>query len=179
MSNKICSNICSYIFLFVFIVFHYKSNAQNSDTVNLALYKTATASSIESVNYPASKAVDDDISTKWSSSSSNYKQSLTVDLGQKYSINKVQIIWADTYFSNVYDIQLSDDNTNWSTIKRLQIVTHDQVIPYKIYQAPEDILDLTEEEEEQAVPTVRDTEYRNLKFTDTYLILQLPNKKYR
>ncbi|MDE1192067.1 MAG: polysaccharide lyase family 8 super-sandwich domain-containing protein [Arachidicoccus sp.] len=83
----------------------------------MALYKTATASSIESVNYPASKAVDDDISTKWSSSSSNYKQSLTVDLGQKYSINKVQIIWADTYFSNVYDIQLSDDNTNWSTIK--------------------------------------------------------------
>lgn len=102
-----------FMLLSLFITVH----AQNADTINLALHKTTTASTTESDSYPASNATDGNDSTKWSSSNNNYKQWLTVDLGKDYNITTVIIKWSDTYFSTSYDIQVSEDNVNWSTLR--------------------------------------------------------------
>lgn len=89
--------------------------AQNTGD-NLVLNRPGSASSVESADYPASNAFDGDPLTKWSSSSSGYKQWVGVDLGFDYIIDEVVIKWADTYYSGSFDIQISGDNLNWSTI---------------------------------------------------------------
>ncbi len=89
---------------------------EHTESVNLALNKSVVVSSTESVAYPGEHAVDGDILTVWSSSESSYRQSIYVDLGESYAISKVVVHWADGFFASVYDIMVSDDATNWSTI---------------------------------------------------------------
>ena len=82
--------------------------------VNLALNKTATASSQEpnSTN-DASKAVDGSKTTRWSSAYAD-NQSITVDLQAVYSIENVVLYW-EAGSAAQYSIQVSPDNVNWTT----------------------------------------------------------------
>jgi beta-glucosidase len=82
---------------------------------NLALGKPATASSIENAGTTANLAVDGNTATRWSSAASD-PQWLSVDLGATASINRVRLVW-ETAYGQAYQIQVSNDNVNWTTIK--------------------------------------------------------------
>jgi hypothetical protein len=81
---------------------------------NLALNHPATASSIEEASYPASNAVDGNGATRWSSARSD-PQWLYVDLGVRYTLNRVVLSWEAAY-GTAYQIQVSDDATTWTTV---------------------------------------------------------------
>ena len=80
---------------------------------NLAVNQPVTVSSVQSSSYPASAAVDGDPTTRWSSASSD-PQWITVDLGSVQNISRVRLIW-ETASAKSYSIQLSSDNTNWTS----------------------------------------------------------------
>ncbi|MEY9887049.1 hypothetical protein ABIA35_006675 [Catenulispora sp. MAP12-49] len=89
--------------------------AASCDTgTNLALNKTATASSVENSGTPASAAVDGNSGTRWSSQFSD-PQWLQVDLGSTQSICEVTLNW-ETASGKAYQIQTSNDAANWTTI---------------------------------------------------------------
>jgi hypothetical protein len=83
-------------------------------TTNVALNKTATASSTENAGTPASAAVDGNSGTRWSSAFSD-PQWLQVDLGASQPICKVTLDWEAAY-ATAFQIQTSADGTNWTTI---------------------------------------------------------------
>lgn len=88
-----------------------------TERINLALNKTATAS-LESAGYPASLAVDGNESTRWydgdiSISEGNWLQ---VDLGAIYGLDEIEVFWATITDAQKYEIQVSDDGTNWKHI---------------------------------------------------------------
>jgi hypothetical protein len=88
----------------------------STPTGNLALNKSVTTSSIEpGTTFNGANAVDGNTSTRWSS---NYVDPswITVDLAGEYVITRVKISWEAAYGRN-YEVQLSSDGTNWSTLK--------------------------------------------------------------
>ena len=91
-----------------------RTTAATCSTTNLALNKTATASSTESGAYPASAAVDGNTGTRWSSAFSD-PQWLEVDLGSSQSICSVTLNWEAAYAS-AFQIQTSADGSNWTSI---------------------------------------------------------------
>jgi hypothetical protein len=74
----------------------------------------ATASSLENSSFPASNAVDGNTGTRWSSAFSD-PQWIYVDLGATHTISKVVLNWEAAY-GKAYQIQTSNDATNWTTI---------------------------------------------------------------
>ncbi|MGH3297803.1 MAG: discoidin domain-containing protein [Trebonia sp.] len=91
-----------------------KAAAATCGTTNLALNKTATASSTENGTFPASAAVDGNTGTRWSSAFSD-PQWLEVDLGSSQTICQVGLDW-ETAYATAFQIQVSADNTNWTSI---------------------------------------------------------------
>ncbi|SDO06604.1 discoidin domain-containing protein [Actinacidiphila guanduensis] len=83
-------------------------------TDNAALNRPATASSSENAGTPASAAVDGNTGTRWSSAFSD-PQWLRVDLGASEPICGIGLNW-ETAYATAYQIQVSDDATNWTTI---------------------------------------------------------------
>ncbi len=103
--------------LYEFEVYGPSSGDDDDDddnTANLALGKTAGASSTENSNYPASAAVDGSTTTRWSSSFSN-NQYIYVDLGSAVSVSKVILKWEAAYGS-AYKIQTSSNAYNWTDV---------------------------------------------------------------
>ena len=82
-------------------------------TINLALNKPVTVSSVESASYPGSNAVDGTTGTRWSSSFSD-PQWIYVDLQAAYNITEVKLSWESAYGKS-YQIQFSSDAVNWTT----------------------------------------------------------------
>lgn len=76
----------------------------------------ATASSIEKndAGLGASKAIDNDLKTRWSSNFSD-PQWIYLDLGSPQTFNLVILKWEAAY-GKVYEIQSSDDATDWKTV---------------------------------------------------------------
>jgi hypothetical protein len=72
------------------------------------------ASSIEHSGKPASKATDGNLGTRWSSQFSD-PQWLAVDFGGTRHVSRVSLYW-EAAASRHYDLQLSPDGTNWTTI---------------------------------------------------------------
>jgi F5/8 type C domain len=92
----------------------YGTAASTTGTVNLALNKAAVASSLEGGTYAASKAFDGNTSTRWSSQFAD-PQWVYVDLGARYNVSRVKLIWEAAY-STSYKIQVSNDATMWTDI---------------------------------------------------------------
>jgi hypothetical protein len=88
--------------------------ASGSGALLLSQGQPATASSLQAAGYPASNAVDGNLSTRWSSASSD-PQWLEVDLGATHTISKVVLYWEAAY-ATAFQIQTSADGTNWTTI---------------------------------------------------------------
>jgi hypothetical protein len=91
-----------------------KAHAATCGTTNVALNKTATASSVEQAGTPAADAVDGNTGTRWSSAFSD-PQWLEVDLGSSQSICGVTLNWEAAY-ATAFQIQTSTDGTNWTSI---------------------------------------------------------------
>ncbi|MEV4185052.1 penicillin acylase family protein [Streptosporangium canum] len=89
--------------------------AHRGDAVaNLAGGKKASASSTQSFLYPASKAVDGDPTTRWSSAAGD-DQYLQVDLGSAMTVARTVLRWEAAYGSG-YSIQTSSDGSTWTTV---------------------------------------------------------------
>lgn len=89
----------------------------SSTPVNVALNKTATASSTNGSNV-AGRAVDASTSTYWRSGSlsTNTIAWWRVDLGAANTINRAVIKWRSSYYAKKYDIQVSNDGTNFTNV---------------------------------------------------------------
>ncbi|HVU71153.1 MAG TPA: discoidin domain-containing protein [Ktedonobacteraceae bacterium] len=93
----------------------YGTAGSGCGTTNVALNRPATTSSIETgSNYVAANAVDGNSGTRWSSGFSD-PQWLQVDLGSAQAICSVALQWEAAY-ATAYQIQVSNDATNWTTI---------------------------------------------------------------
>ncbi|MBB3697834.1 PKD domain-containing protein [Flammeovirga yaeyamensis] len=90
---------------------------REAGTGNLALFRTTVYSSS---NEPGTStadpifATDGDYNTRWSSA---YEDPTWyyVDLGATYQVSQVKLFWEAAYGQR-YEIQLSDDATNWTTV---------------------------------------------------------------
>lgn len=80
---------------------------------NLALNKTASASSTEDAYLVAANAVDGVTETRWSSEFTD-SQWFKVDLGEAYTIDRVVLTW-ETAYGDQYLIETSTDNSSWTT----------------------------------------------------------------
>jgi VCBS repeat-containing protein len=81
---------------------------------NLALGRPAFASSIESSNFNASRAVDGNTQTRWASQGGVNPQWIYVDLGVISNIQQVVLRWEAAY-SESYRIEFSNDAVTWAT----------------------------------------------------------------
>jgi hypothetical protein len=94
---------------------NYLNFASNTSSSNIALNKSATASSVEATGFEVSKAVDGNATTRWSSAFTD-AQWLQVDLGANYNINRVKITWEAAYAS-AYQILISPDGSSWTNMR--------------------------------------------------------------
>ena len=89
-------------------------------SINRALNRPVAASSGEIINGAPTTAanpalaVDGNSGTRWSSAWSD-NQWIRVDLGQKFSIQRVVLKW-ETAYGKVYKIEVSDDTLTWTQI---------------------------------------------------------------
>ena len=90
---------------------------QAEDSANLALNKTATASSTEGDGYAAGQAVDGNAETRWSSAFED-PQWFQVDLGAVQAVGKVIIKWENASGKD-FKIQTSLDGKNWTDSKEV------------------------------------------------------------
>jgi hypothetical protein len=88
-------------------------NYTNSPGSNVALRKTATASSTEG-GFVAGQAFDGSSSTRWGSGHAD-NQWLVVDLGAVANITQVTLVW-ETAYGKDFHIDLSSNGTTWTTI---------------------------------------------------------------
>ncbi|MEU4266652.1 discoidin domain-containing protein [Streptomyces sp. NPDC026092] len=78
--------------------------------------RTATASTTEGAAFPASAAVDGDLTgTRWASDRSD-PQWLQVDLGRSATLSRAALTWEAAHGKD-YEIQASDNGTDWRTLK--------------------------------------------------------------
>ncbi|GAA3437530.1 discoidin domain-containing protein [Kutzneria kofuensis] len=86
-----------------------------SPTTDLALNKTATASSVDNDGNPPQNAVDGNPNTRWSSNY-NDDQYIQVDLGSVQTFDRVALTW-ETAYAATFKIQVSNDGNTWTDVK--------------------------------------------------------------
>jgi len=112
-----------------------EASAIPSSGTNFALNKPSEASSSDSSS-AVSRGNDGDAVTFWRSgfvNSASAQQTYQVQLHPTLSITvgRVVIKWYQTYYANEYDIQVSNDASNWTTVhSALSVVTGTQDIPF-------------------------------------------------
>jgi CxxC motif-containing protein (DUF1111 family) len=74
-----------------------------------------SASASERGDLGPQAAIDHDQTTRWSSGFSD-DQWLVIDYGSTQTITRVRIDWENAHATQ-YELQVSDDNTNWTTLK--------------------------------------------------------------
>lgn len=98
--------------------FSVLSPQQKETRRNLALGKTATASSVSSagnITFDAKLAFDGDRSSKWVSASGE-QQWLAVDLGEIQSVSRTELAGEWGFLPNGTSIQTSTDGLNWEQV---------------------------------------------------------------
>ncbi|WP_379131860.1 discoidin domain-containing protein [Paenibacillus sp. sgz500958] len=89
---------------------------------NVALNKQATASSYQVADYLPpnstlpSLAFDGNTTTRWSSNATD-NEWIYVDLGSIRTLGRIILMW-EAAAGRTYDIQVSNDSTNWTTVYR-------------------------------------------------------------
>ena len=82
---------------------------------DIALLKTAKASSFQGTGFEAARAVDGNATTRWASDQKSDSQWIMVDLGSLFNINRVILSW-DTTFAQTYKIQVALDTSLWTDV---------------------------------------------------------------
>jgi hypothetical protein len=101
-------------------VYGLTKNTDTCNSVNIALNKKGVASSDEgNVNTSVDKAFDGDKTSRWASKHNSDAESIYVDLGAQFNICQVGLRWEVALAKN-FDIQVSDDAINWSTISSVK-----------------------------------------------------------
>ena len=91
-----------------------RRNSHPSAPINLALNRTASASSSQAGN-PASSGNDGNTTTRWSANDGNTGHWWTVDLGASKNITGgTQVKWEQSGKAYQYKIETSNDNVNWT-----------------------------------------------------------------
>ena len=105
---------CAVLFAVVQAGGRASASTQSCDTsTDVAIGKPATASSVNTANQPAAKAVDNNPASKWLGTASD-PQWLQVDLGSTQNLCAVTLIWGN--YASAYSVQVSDDATTWTTL---------------------------------------------------------------
>jgi hypothetical protein len=78
---------------------------------------TATASSVQAAGFEAAKAVDGNLTTRWSSKFDDAEW-IYVDLGSAQPFDDVKLYWENAYAAT-YSLQVSNDATHWTTLKNV------------------------------------------------------------
>ncbi|MFJ3306816.1 discoidin domain-containing protein [Streptomyces sp. NPDC086549] len=84
-------------------------------TTDLALRRTATASSVDDPAHQPVNATDGDAGTRWSSAYQD-DQWIQVDLDSSVSFDRVVITWEQAY-AQTYTVQVSDNGTDWTDVR--------------------------------------------------------------
>lgn len=92
--------------------------------------------------------MDGDDNTYWCSGESD-KQWFMVDLGRNYDIGRVVIDW-NSDAGKMYDIQVSTNGTDWTTVYRQQKDTEMQLLMYQCLPM-QDTLECTDIQELKVV----------------------------
>jgi hypothetical protein len=90
------------------------SGNANAQVVDLAANKPTVASSVQASAFASAGAVDDNFSTRWSSSFSD-SEWIQVDLGSTQRFNTVTLVW-NAAFAQAYRVQASADGSNWKDV---------------------------------------------------------------
>lgn len=89
---------------------------ETSNSENLAYKKNTAQSSSEVDSMNASAAVDGNDNTRWSSDKAEGDNPwMMVDLGKKYNVDKIKIVW-ETAYAKDYIIETSIDGNEWKTV---------------------------------------------------------------
>jgi hypothetical protein len=96
-----------------------------SPGTDLALQKTATASSVDNSSDEPGNAVDGNPSTRWSSAYED-NQWIQVDLGSVAAFDQVVIVWEQAYALN-FVIEVSDDGATWTDAETVSNATPLQI----------------------------------------------------
>lgn len=104
--------------IFGFIVFGQPAKAADapSAAVNIALGKTAVASSVQDDSHTPAKGVDADNNTLWIASNGDAGNWWEVDLGQEYLLTGSEITFETAGAVWKYQIQVSTDEQAWTTV---------------------------------------------------------------
>jgi chitosanase len=89
--------------------------AQAADDVLLTKHRPAIASSVESADFTAARALDGRHDTRWASAEGPGTQWLRIDLGATQRIDRVRLVWEKAY-ARAYRIQTSGDGANWADL---------------------------------------------------------------
>jgi hypothetical protein len=89
-------------------------NTAGAAMTDLALNRTATASSVDSGSDGPGNAVDGNPNTRWSSAYQD-NQWIQVDLGSPQTFDQVVVVWEQAY-AMTYTIQVSDDGSTWTDV---------------------------------------------------------------
>jgi hypothetical protein len=93
----------------------YRSLGVGVCTLGRLTAVAATASSLESASFPASAAIDGNLTTRWSSAFSD-PQFLVVDLGARRHIGRMVLRW-EAAASADYDVDVADSASGpWTTV---------------------------------------------------------------
>ncbi|MFI6325561.1 chitosanase [Nonomuraea sp. NPDC050556] len=86
-----------------------------SADVLLSQGKSVTTSSTEGSGFEASKAVDGNTTTRWSSAEGVDPQWIRVDLGASATVSRINLKWEAAY-GKAYKIQTSADGSSWTDV---------------------------------------------------------------
>lgn len=86
----------------------------NTEGRNLALDRPVSASSFDSRFHAPSFAVDGNVLSRWSSIAGD-PQWIAVDLGARWQISKISIVW-ELANANTYRVELSSDGRSWTPV---------------------------------------------------------------
>lgn len=97
-------------------VYGLKSNT--SCVTNVALNKPAVAFTTAS-GTPAN-VTDGSLSTSWGANAANDVDSIYIDLQGSYDICRIAINWTNNKFGSDFDLKVSDDKINWTTVSQVR-----------------------------------------------------------
>jgi len=96
----------------------YGLKATSACQNNVALGRTATALTSQA-GYPASNVLDGNTGTRWQSNPQDV-DSIYIDLGSSFDICKIIINWDPSGYGQDYDLKISSDGVNWSTVNSVR-----------------------------------------------------------